>query len=303
MDKYSICSKTGSFLFHMADFIGSSFDNEGAMGQRLSLVYVENGSGLAMLDGRAVPFIAPCVFCINERERIVIPADEGNRLKVIYLHPCVVNDSLDYENIRNLPASASLTLSQDKELLRFFLIRENDFIGKFSLGPLSAKQFTSLFGQYHELIREQNDVNWPCRSRSYLLWLLFLLENLYSVGNYSSEQILGEVEEQLNPILLYIYHNYDKKITVSDITSRFYISRTTLSKLFQDNIGDTFLSYLNKLRITMASTILRDTLLPVNEVMTRVGFSDTVHFFRTFKKYTGSSPSEYREKYGWLLRS
>lgn len=70
--------------------------------------------------------------------------------------------------------------------------------------------------------------------------------------------------------------------------------------MFKDNLDETFLTYLNKLRITMASTILRDTLLPINEIMTRVGFTDTVHFFRTFKKYTGLTPTEYREKYNWM---
>lgn len=50
----------------------------------------------------------------------------------------------------------------------------------------------------------------------------------------------------------------------------------------------------------MASTMLRDTMLPINEIMTRVGFCDTVHFLRTFKKYTGDSPSEYRKKYNWM---
>lgn len=300
MDIYWVHDKNGYFHFQMGYYSGTSFDNSEALGNRFSLVMIESGTGIAFIDGSAVPYIAPCAFCINEKEHFVVPHSDENRLRVIFIHPNVINDSLNFETVRKLPENCPVTLMQDRELLRLFLLRKDGFIGKFNLGPLSAKQFINLSDQFHELTSEQNQENWPCRSRSYLLWLLFLLDNLYSVGSYSSEQSLGEVEEKLNPILLYIYHNYDKKITVNDITSKFYISRTTLSKLFQDNIGDSFLSYLNKLRITMASTILRDTLLPVNEVMNRVGFSDTVHFFRTFKKYTGSSPSEYREKYGWM---
>lgn len=300
MELFTTNDKNDRFSFRMDDYCGTSFDNKEALGLRLSLLYIESGSGIAELDGNSVPYIAPCAFCINENEHIVIPESKDNKLRVIYLHPCIVNDSLDFENIRNFPDDAPMTLRQDRDLLRLFLIRENDYFGKFNLGPMSAKQFTQLYEVFSELIHKQEYDNWPCRSRSYLLWLLFLLENLYSVGNYANEKILGNVDEKLEPILLYIYHNYDKKITVADITSQFYISRTTLSKLFQENIGDTFLSYLNKLRIKMAATILRDTTLSVNETMFRVGFTDSVHFFRTFKKYTGYTPSEYKEKFAWI---
>ena len=300
MALFTTDDKDGRFSFCMDDYIGKSFDNSTALNLRFSLVYIEKGTGIAKLNGSAVPYIAPCVFCVNETEHIVIDEAEDNNIRVIYLHPCIINDSLDFVNIRNFPDDAPMTLRQDRDLLRLFLIRENDYFGKFDLGPLSAKQFTNLYETFNELIRKQEYYNWPCRSRSYLMWLLFLLENLYSVGDYANDKILGGTNEKLHEILVYIYHNYDKKITVADITSQFFISRTTLAKMFQENVGDTFLSYLNKLRIKMAATILRDTSLSVNEVMYRVGFSDSVHFFRTFKKYTDYTPSEYKEKFAWI---
>lgn len=299
-ERFTTYEKSGKFSFKMDDYCGKAFDNSDVLHTRFSLVFAECGTGMAELDNNPVPYIAPCVFCVNENEHFVIRETEENKIRVIFIHPCVINSSLDFDNVRTLPDDVSVTLSQDKEMLRLFVTRESDYIGKFSLGPHSAKKFSSLYDSFGELTHEQACENWPCRSRSYLMWLLFLLENLYSVGDYSNEKMLAGVEEKLNPILLYIYNNYDKKIAVSDITEKFFINRTTLSKLFQDNLGETFLTYLNKLRITMASTILRDTMLPINEIMFRVGFSDTVHFFRTFKKYTGFTPSEYREKFNWM---
>ncbi len=298
MEKLSIGNDSYSFRMFYRE--GKSFDNTDALGERFTFLFVENGSGLARLNDKSVPFIAPCIFCLNETEHIAITESNENRIRAIFIHPCVINCGLDFENVRSLPADASVTLEQDSELLKLFVTRANNYSGRFDLGPGSAKKISSLFTAFQELIGGRNTANWPCRSRSHLLWLLVLIENLYSVGAYSDEKIEGEATDLLNPILLYIYHNYDKKITVEDITGRFYISRTTLASLFRKNIGDTFLTYLNKLRIRMASAILRDTLLPINEIMTRVGFSDAVHFFRTFKKYTGVTPTEYREKYGWM---
>lgn len=300
MQQFTTYDKNDRFSFQMTDYFGASFDNKEALGTRFSLLFIENGSGIAKLGEKSIPYIAPCAFCLNELEHIVIPKAPDNKLHVIYLHPCVINGELNFENIRNLPDDAPMTLRQDRDLLRLFILRENDYFGKFNLGPLSAQKFLSLYETFHELIFEQNYDNWPCRSRSYLMWLLFLIENLYSVGDYANDKIIGKENDKLREILIYIYHNYDKKITVTDITEKYYISRTTLAKMFQEYIGESFLTYLNKLRITMAATILRDTTLSVNEVMYRVGFTDSVHFFRTFKKYTGYTPSEYKEKFLWI---
>jgi len=48
--------------------------------------------------------------------------------------------------------------------------------------------------------------------------------------------------------------------------------------------------------------LLRDTVLPVTEIMNRVGYQDSTHFWRTFRKHIGQSPSEYRQHFSWLMR-
>jgi AraC family L-rhamnose operon regulatory protein RhaS len=51
------------------------------------------------------------------------------------------------------------------------------------------------------------------------------------------------------------------------------------------------------LRINLAAAMLRDTGLPITEVRQRVGFNDDSHFRRTFRKYLGMAPGEYRREY------
>lgn len=300
MEKYSVGDNDETFCFQMYDFCGKEFDNKEILDKRLSLVLIKKGTGIADINGISTSFIAPCIFCVNEKEHFVIKENEDNEICVIYLHPSVINSVLDFNNSRNLPEGCPVTVLQDKELLRFFFIRNDSFSGKFGIGPITAKRAGNYFDAFSELIHKKNYDNWPCRSRSNILSFLFLLENLYNADDFAPEKSLGEIDENIYPILLYIYHNYDKKITVADITTKFFVSRSSLSKMFQENLSETFLSYLNKLRITMASTLLRDTLLPVNEVMAKVGFFDAVHFFRTYKKQTGLTPTEYRDKYGWI---
>jgi transcriptional regulator GlxA family with amidase domain len=58
-----------------------------------------------------------------------------------------------------------------------------------------------------------------------------------------------------------------------------------------------------RLRLRMASVLLGETTLPVSEIMRRVGFGDATHFGRTFRKYTGYPPSEYRQRFNPELQA
>ncbi|HKM34547.1 MAG TPA: AraC family transcriptional regulator [Lachnospiraceae bacterium] len=299
MEPFTTYEKHNYYSLAFSDYRGTSFDNGDAIGFRLTLLLIEDGSGIASINGHAVPYIAPCVFCLHETEHCVIPESDKSKMKALFFHPSVINSYLNYENIRNDEWEA-LTVSQDKYMFKFFVNRDDNFKGKFNLGPLSAKKVNMLLDEIHDLISKQPGDGWPCRSRAYMMQLLFFLDNMYEAGLFENETSIEVLQQEFYPILIYVYHNYDKKISVADITNEFHISRTTFAQMFQKNVGDSFLSYLNKLRITIAATMLRDTLLPVNEIMFRVGFTDQVHFLRTFKKITKMTPSTYREEYNWM---
>jgi two-component system response regulator YesN len=71
-------------------------------------------------------------------------------------------------------------------------------------------------------------------------------------------------------------------------------NRTTFSALFKRHTGGSFLSYLIRLRVGKAAVLLRETELPVKEILYQTGFTDPTHFSRCFKKITGLNPGAYR---------
>ncbi len=105
----------------------------------------------------------------------------------------------------------------------------------------------------------------------------------------------------IDEVIQYLHANYNKKITLTQLSTEFYTNRTSLGRDFFEATGMTIMVYLNKLRLYRASDLLKETTLPVCEIYVQVGFHDAAHFGRQFRKHYGISPSEYRKLNSWLI--
>ncbi|MBK0379903.1 GlxA family transcriptional regulator [Mucilaginibacter segetis] len=95
----------------------------------------------------------------------------------------------------------------------------------------------------------------------------------------------------------YIEQHYSDKITVDQLASAFAISRRHLERRFKKATSNTVVEYMQRVRIEAAKMGLEKMRENVNEVMFNVGYTDTKAFRTIFKKLTGLSPVEYRNKY------
>lgn len=296
---FTTYSRDIDYSMPMICYEEKEISNNEALNKRFCLIIIESGNGMITINDKSYPFIAPVLFCINESERVVIDKKYNVNIKAIFFHPSIINSILTFENIRKNPDDFPMTAIQDSYLNKYFIDRTNNYYGKINIGPLTYRRIEALFFAFKRETTMQNTDNWPCRSRSFLIEVLFLLDNVFGENEFLCNDVAID-DEELQQILIYLFNNYNRKITISDLTKEFNINRTTLSEKFSNFIGESIITYLNKLRVKMASIILRDTKLPISEVMERVGFNDSTHFFRTFKKYFGVSPKEYREKYCWM---
>lgn len=99
-----------------------------------------------------------------------------------------------------------------------------------------------------------------------------------------------------NQAVAYIEEHYAEKLTLQDVADRCYVSQWHLSKLLNKYTGQSFLDTLNHTRIEAAKELLRDPKLKVGDIGLMVGYADTAHFSRIFKKLTGVSANEYRNR-------
>ncbi|MDC7234581.1 MAG: helix-turn-helix transcriptional regulator [Spirochaetales bacterium] len=80
------------------------------------------------------------------------------------------------------------------------------------------------------------------------------------------------------------------------VTKQFFISPSYLSKLFRQFTGKTFIEYLTNLRVSKACELLKTSDRKLFEIAELVGYSDSRYFSSLFKKHTGLTPSQYRNK-------
>ncbi len=270
-------------------------------GERFKIVFAEEGSGILNIEGKRLIFVSPALFCFNENEHYFLESHSKLKALTVWFHPSIINNAFSFNRIRN-PEGLSPTENQDLFWLEVFIDRNSTFRGQLSIGPGTCKQVKALFDCIKLELDVQSDNYWPCRSRSYLIELLFLIQRLASTpeANYSIE--INREQSGIGDILLYLYSNYSKKITIEDLTEKFHINRTSLNKLFNDVTGMSVVNFLIKYRACLSAQLLRDTTLPVAEIIGRTGFNDPSHFGRMFKKYYGLSATEYREKNNWMLK-
>lgn len=91
--------------------------------------------------------------------------------------------------------------------------------------------------------------------------------------------------------------NFQDKMTVDELAAQLCIGRRNLERRFKKATANTVVEYIQRVKIEAAKKNLETGRKNVNEVMYDVGYSDTKAFRTIFKKITGLSPIEYRNKY------
>jgi len=267
---------------------------------RYRIILVENGTGILNINGQRIAFISPVLFCINEEDFIELEKGVNIVSKSFYIHPQFINDALTFENIRGMTDELTLTDRQDRCLFKPFIERNSDYVGQLNIEPAAAQRISRLLDSINQEINSQIDWYWPCRARSYFLELLLILERIYITPKSKEKISLSDSLDTIDEIILYLHTHYEHKITISKLCKLFNINRTTLQEEFQSVTGLPVITYLIKLRIKLSLLMLKDTEITIAEIIERTGFSDGAHFNKMFRKYTGYSPTEYRQQFTWL---
>lgn len=100
----------------------------------------------------------------------------------------------------------------------------------------------------------------------------------------------------LNDIIEYINENISKPdLSLTRVANGFFMNASYLSRIFKQEMGQTFVEYLTKARMELAIKLLLETDLLVYEVAEKTGIPDPNYFGKCFKRYTGMSVNDYKK--------
>jgi two-component system response regulator YesN len=129
--------------------------------------------------------------------------------------------------------------------------------------------------------------------QDYLYQVLDCLTNdldelMHAIGGPSRDSVL-------NDILFYIQHNLNEQLKLEKIAPLFGYNSAYLGKIFKQNVGESFNTYVDRVRIEEAKKLLKQEKLKVYEISERVGYRNVDYFHKKFLKYVKMSPAAYRK--------
>jgi transcriptional regulator GlxA family with amidase domain len=104
-------------------------------------------------------------------------------------------------------------------------------------------------------------------------------------------------DDQIRKAQEFIESNFISKITVEELASLTYLGRRNFERRFKKATSNTVAEYIQRVKVEAAKMSLENSHENIYEIMFSVGYSDVKAFRTTFRKYTGLSPMEYRQRY------
>lgn len=167
----------------------------------------------------------------------------------------------------------------------------HSFMG--SIPALYQEEFTNLTNRMlaeYAVIDEYSEGFMGC----YLLEVLLMLMR-HSVMNEEEPELLNSKDADILIATKYIYKNYNKPLSLKEVSAQAALSPTYFSKKFKQVTGMGFKEYLNYVRLRHAQTALLTTTNTITDIALENGFNDSNYFKDLFKKVYGKSPREFRK--------
>lgn len=255
---------------------------------------------------------------VKRTDLIIIPAVNGDMKEVIHQNkdffPWIRNQHAQGAEVASLCVGA-------------FLLAGTGLLHgkKCSTHWMAVNTFKEMFPDVHlvseKVITDEDGIYSSGGANSFWNLLLYLLEKytdremaiLFSkyyaieIDRFSQSPFImfqgqkDHADDVIKKAQNFIEHNFQERITVEQLASMLALGRRNLERRFKKATSNSIIEYMQRVKIEAAKKSLETSSENVNEVMYRVGYTDSKAFRNTFKRYTGLSPIQYRSKYNRAL--
>jgi len=184
-----------------------------------------------------------------------------------------------------------------------------------------AEQFQQMFPKVQlrtdKIITDENGIYTNGGAYSFLNLVIYLVEKYFdrATAIYCCKVFQVEIDrdsqspftiftgqklhsdEMVKQAQTYIENNLQEKLSMEDLSSRYAVGRRNFDRRFIKATGNTPVEYSQRVRVESAKRALETSRKTINEVMYDVGYSDVKAFREVFRRITGLTPLEYRNRY------
>ena len=254
----------------------------------IELNIVLKGRGRHYMGGRAFPVSRGNVF--------VIPPDTGHgyaQEKSLDVYHLLLNPRFVERNLRDLRALPGFVLFFTVEP---FFRTETEFRYGLRLDAAERNRIDWLIARLDEEL-ERKDAGRDVAAESLALYLIARLCRAYARQHPAGAPREGNPPrmQAIQSALALVAERYGRRLSLNDLAGAAHMDRHYFCRLFREATGMTPMDYVAEVRVQKARELLRSTDLKVTDIAYRVGFYDSAHLTRTFRKLTGITPSEVRE--------
>jgi transcriptional regulator GlxA family with amidase domain len=252
---------------------------------------------------------------VQKTDLIIIPAVDGEIEKAIEANkefiPFIVQQYKQGAEVASLCLGAFILASTgllDGKKCATHWVAANDFRRLFPKVNLIAEK----------IITDEKGIYTSGGAYSYLNLVLYLIEKfvgremsilcakIFAIEFERSNQspfimFSGQKDhedESIRNAQDFIEQNFQEKITVDQLADKLSIGRRNLERRFKKATSNTVVEYIQRVRVEAVKKSLETDRKTINELMYEVGYSDNKAFRTVFKKITGVSPIEYKNRYG-----
>ncbi|WP_242205953.1 AraC family transcriptional regulator [Aestuariivivens insulae] len=248
------------------------------------LTYILEGSGQHILNDSIIDYREGDLFFLTPKDEHEFIVDKPSKFGIIKFteqffieKSSFTSSSYWRKNLEtvifhsNVIAESIISNDDDKaQLFGLYQLIKNELNNK---RPYSRNVLTELFGAL----------------------LIVLSRNLKS-SMKKKENLYYSDREKVDNILTYIRQNaLDKELVkLKTIAKEFNMSANYVGLFIKKHIGISIQQYLMQTKMAMAEKLLKQSSLSIKEISDKLGFVDTSHFNRMFKKYRAINPSQFK---------
>jgi AraC-like DNA-binding protein len=221
-------------------------------------------------------------FYLKDKERLLIASlRRGDSIKARK----IVMDLLNGES------NSKIINSGDLERLKMIIIEQIVLLSRAGTDSENNAELVEDNSRYFKRIADSKTPEELCNN----IYIIFeqMAWKIFSFRGIRHASALRKAER-------YIWETYTRKVSLKEVAGISGLSAPYFSTIFKDEMGENLSSYLNRLRMEKASSMLRESEAPIYEISKACGFEDQSWFSKTFRSYAGISPCKYREYDGTI---